>query len=77
MNGTGGSPYFCYYQMCNSDIYAWEPHHQSRQIFISETHVLKPYPRFIKHSKQAKYIIVAYSVLSESKNYIDIFSIGT
>ena len=75
VHGPGGSPFICYYQMSNSKIYAWEPHHRSRRILISERHGLGPYPRFIKYCEPTNQIYVGYCGLSESRNYIDTFSI--
>ena len=74
INGPGGSPYMCYYQMSDTKIYAWEQHYNSRQILISERHGLGPYPRFIKYSEPTNQFIVWYCS-GESQNYIETFSI--
>ena len=75
INGPGGSPSLCYYQMSDTKIYAWGSDHHSSRILISEKHGLDPYPRFMKYSELTKHIIVGYCGLSESRNYMDIFSI--
>ena len=74
INGPGGSPYICYYQMGETEIYAWDPSH-GRQILVSESHGLGSYPRLIKYCEQTNLIIVENYVLSERKHYIDTFSI--
>ena len=75
INGPGGSPYICYYQMGETEIYAWEPSHGSRQILMSESHGLGSYPRLIKYCEPTNLTIVENYVLSERKHYIDTFSI--
>ena len=75
INGSGGSSSICNYQMCNNTIYAWVSHYQSRKVLISETHGLGPYPRFIKYCEPTNEMFVGYSLLSERKKVIDIFSV--
>ena len=75
INGPGGSPSICYYQMCNNTIYAWVTHYQSRQVLISEKHGLGPYPRFLKYCEPTNEIFVGYSLLSQRKKIIDILSV--
>ena len=60
INGPGGSPYISYYQMGETEIYAWKQHDSSRQILLSERHGLGHYPRFIKYSEPARQFIVWY-----------------
>ena len=75
INGPGGSPYICYYQMSGTKIHTWGSHYHSSQVLITENQGLGPNPRYIKYCEPSNEIIVGYSLLSESKNYIDTFTV--
>ena len=75
INGPGGSPYICYYQMSDTKIHTWDSHYRSSQVLITEDQKLGPNPRYIKYCEPSNEIIVGYSLLSESKNYIDTFTV--
>ena len=61
--------------MSDTKIHAWDSHYHSRQVLITENQGLGPNPRYIKYCEASNEIIVGYSLLSESKNYIDLFTV--
>ena len=73
--GSGGIPYVCYYEMSPSIVYVWDSFYRCRKKFLSALNGLGPYPQFIKYSNSNHQLLVSYSVLSESNNHIDCFSV--